>query len=270
MEEKNMYADKEFGSRDELYAFIRANKRALKAAKKAQVKHADAVTMTAAQGAGASKADTGDGSFTLSVVINTTRILDGHGDVHIDGLWKKSLKEARYIPLLKSHSWDFESVITDDVKAKAELMSWSSLGAKFDGDTQALVFDAEVDPTRNPFMAEQYRKGYVRNHSVGMQYVTLYLAMNSDSKYDVEEKANWDKYIKHVANKEDAEAAGYFWAVTEAKIVEGSAVLFGSNPITPTLTVGPAKATPGSDDNNEPPEGTHINYESIKSLLINF
>ena len=94
--------------------------------------------------------------------------------------------------------------------------------------------------------------------------------MNSDSKYDVEEKANWDKYIKQVANKEDAEAAGYFWAVTEAKIVEGSAVLFGSNPITPTLTVGPAKATPESDDNNEPPQGTHINYESIKSLLINF
>ena len=27
-----------------------------------------------------------------------------------------------------------------------------------------------------------------------------------------------------------------FWAVTEAKLIEGSAVLFGSNPITPTFS----------------------------------
>jgi hypothetical protein len=51
-----------------------------------------------------------------------------------------------------------------------------------------------------------------------------------------EEKENWDKYIGKVANVEQAEEEGYFWAVTEAKIVEGSAVLFGSNRVTPTLS----------------------------------
>jgi hypothetical protein len=270
-EQKCVYGEKEFDTRDEMFAFIRENKRALKAAKKAQVKRADAVTMAPMeQQPDVIKSDSGsDGKFQLSVVINTTKIMDSHSDVHIDGLWKKSLKEQKYTPLLKSHSWDFEDVITDDVKAVTQSMPWRSLGVKYDGETQALVFNATVDPTRNPFMADQYRKGYVRNHSVGMQYVTLYLCMNSDNKYDAEEKANWDKYIKQVVNAEDAIQQGYFWAVTEAKIVEGSAVLFGSNPITPTLSVGePLKSTAKSED-NEPPKGTHLNFESIKSLLIN-
>ena len=39
-----------------------------------------------------------------------------------------------------------------------------------------------------------------------------------------------------IANKEEADRVGYFWAVTEAKIVkEGSMVLFGSNSVTPLL-----------------------------------
>jgi hypothetical protein len=38
-------------------------------------------------------------------------------------------------------------------------------------------------------MFNQYAKGYVKEHSVGMRYVKLELAVNSDSKYDAEEKA---------------------------------------------------------------------------------
>ena len=35
--------------------------------------------------------------------------------------------------------------------------------------------------------------------------------------------------------KETAIEKGYFWAVLEAKLIEGSAVVIGSNPVTPTL-----------------------------------
>ena len=86
-------------------------------------------------------------------------------------------------------------------------------------------------------MFEQYAKGYVKEHSVGMRYVNLEMAVNSEEKYYAEEKAIWDKYISEVANKEEAEQRGYFWAVTEAKIVEGSAVVKGSNYATPTISV---------------------------------
>jgi hypothetical protein len=36
-----------------------------------------------------------------------------------------------------------------------------------------------------------------------MRYVKLELAVNSDSKYDAEEKAIWDKYIDEIVNKEE-------------------------------------------------------------------
>ena len=115
----------------------------------------------------------------------------------------------------------------------------------------------EIDK-RNEFMFNQYAKGYVKNHSVGMRYVKLELAINSESKWDVEEKEIWDKYIDDIANKEVAEERGYFWAVTEAKIIEGSAVPIGSNTITPTLEV--------EAKNNEPSKDTHKQQEAEKSL----
>jgi hypothetical protein len=57
-------------------------------------------------------------------------------------------------------------------------------------------------------MFNQYAKGYVKEHSVGMRYVKE-LAVNSDSKYDAEEKAIWDKYIDEIVNKV-AEEQSYF------------------------------------------------------------
>jgi len=33
--------------------------------------------------------------ITVTSIINTTKLFDSHGDVHIDGLWSKSLKENK-------------------------------------------------------------------------------------------------------------------------------------------------------------------------------
>jgi hypothetical protein len=43
-----------------------------------------------------------------------------------------------------------------------------------------------------------------------------------------EEKAVWDKYIDEIVNKVQIEEQSY-WAVSEAKAIEGSAVVKGSN-----------------------------------------
>jgi hypothetical protein len=56
-----------------------------------------------------------------------------------------------------------------------------------------------------------------------------------EDEYYKEEYANWVQYAPMVANIADAEAQGFFWAVLEAKVIEGSAVVKGSNIITPTL-----------------------------------
>jgi hypothetical protein len=102
-----------------------------------------------------------------------------------------------------------------------------------------------------------------------MRYVKMELALNSDSKWDVEEKAIWDKYYNEIANKEVADQRGYFWAVSEAKIVEGSAVVKGSNYATPTISIEAVK----TDTSNEPTEAEkslQANTELLKQLLNKF
>jgi len=48
----------------------------------------------------------------------------------------------------------------------------------------------------------------------------------------------------------------FFWAVTEAKNIEGSAVVKGSNFVTPTFSVQETKCQPFSDTDEEPSSDT--------------
>lgn len=238
-----------FNTKSELFKFLKDNKSLLITEKKTQLKQADAISFVvpvSSQSGDVVKAENFGSedvkTIKAEVVINTTNILDSHGDVHMKGIWKKSLSEKKTLYLLQEHEMKFDKVIADELKASVKTMSWSDLGMiNLKGTTEALIFDANINADRNEYMFEQYFKGRVKNHSVGMQYVNVFLCINSDEKYAREEKENWDKYIKEVANKEDAQALGYFWAVTEAKVIEGSAVLRGSNYATPTLSVTQTK-----------------------------
>jgi hypothetical protein len=100
---------------------------------------------------------------------------------------------------------------------------------------EVLVYEAVIKKDRNEFMFNQYKNGYVLNHSVGMRYVKLYFCYNNDSPEYTSDKENFDKYYEKILNKEDV--GEYFWAVTEAKNIEGSAVVKGSNFLTPVLSV---------------------------------
>lgn len=198
--------------------------------------------------------------LSANLVINTTNWLDSHRDVHIPGLWKKSLSEMKDMYLLKEHKWAFENVITDKVRAFTKKLAWKDLGYDANGETEALMFNCDIDADRNPFMFDQYRKGYVKNHSVGMVYVKISLAVN-DKEWK-EEFAVWQEYIDQIINKEDAENIGYFWAVKEAKCMEGSAVLRGSNRITPVYSIEESK---GLGTEEQPPQGTEEQPQSSKS-----
>lgn len=263
--------DKSFTDKQAMFTALRENKEVLIAQKKMITKECDSVCFVHkvedSKGE-VIKADSvnldGVSTLKMDLVINTTKIMDSHSDVHLDGIWNKSVKEQKNLYLLQEHKMTFANIITDKVKASVKSLDWSELGASFEGKTEALVFGSEVSKDRNPFMFEQYAKGFVKNHSVGMRYIKLELALNSESKYDKEEKEVWDKHISIVANKEDAERQGYFWAVSEAKIIEGSAVPIGSNKITPVLSIE-EKAVNDDTLNNEPLENTQ---KSINHLLI--
>lgn len=198
-----------------------------------------------------------DGRLKVVPVINTTNWYDSHGDVHIPGLWKKSLSDNKKsgFYLLDTHGRHFTDVIAEDCPGTTKNLSWKELGVDVPGMTEALLFTAFLEKDRNEYMYEQYLKKRVKKHSVGMQYVKLLTCINDD-EYPVQ-KENWDKYIEMVANRDEAEAEGYFWAILEAKIMEGSAVLFGSNPVTPTLETSlQGKSDQVDDTLEQPPLGT--------------
>lgn len=235
----------------ELFDFLIANKTALIAQKKYEIKKADAIYFYSDLENNKGRivkantpANDNRDEIEVTSIINTTYWMDSHKDVHIDGLWKKSLSETKQLYLLQEHSMTFKGIITDDVKAYTKKISWQKLGVNSDGYTEALVFESKIRKERNDYMFDEYRKGHVKNHSVGMQYVSLDIAVN-DENYPAHYEL-WKKYIDKIANKEMCEDCGYFWPVTEAKVVEGSAVPIGSNTITPTQSVkniAPASAT---------------------------
>jgi hypothetical protein len=203
-------------------------------------------------------------------VINTTNLMDSHADVHIPKIWNKNLKENKSFLLLQEHVMNFKNVISDEVKAYVETMSFKGLGfPQLKGDTQALIFDSLISKDRNEFMFNQYGKGFVKNHSVGMRYVKLFLAVNSDSIEYKEENEVWNKYFSEVANTKDAEEQGYFWAVTEAKIIEGSAVVKGSNVATPTQSVESKDfEPPAGTQETEPPLSTQKNTSHLGQSIF--
>jgi hypothetical protein len=244
-----------------------ARKARMIAEKKSAIKQADAVSFIGKSfefhhDGETTKAETvtTSGTDTIKVVsvINTTNILDSHGDVHIPGLWKKSLSETKRHYLIKEHRFSFDNVISDEVTAAAKTIKWSTLGFPWEGSTQALVFTSDIQPSDPTGMYERYRTGKVHEHSVGMRYVEIEMAINTAQRGYEEEKAVWDKYIDQIVNKDEAIALGYFWAVLEAQVIEGSAVLRGSNYATPTISVKnnePDNSTRG-DEPGEPLSGS--------------
>jgi hypothetical protein len=262
----------EFKTRKELFKWIAANEDRIIAAKKSAVKFADSVTFGAfayEKGEFADKANKpvkeDVSEIKVKAVINTTNLMDSFDDVHIPKLWNKSLKENKDIWHDQEHKHGFDSTIADydDLKAYTETMTWKELGFKYEGETECLIFESQVKQERNEFMFKQYKQGRVKNHSVGMNYVKLLTCIN-DKDYPVQ-KANWDKYITQVANKEEAEAQGYFFAILEAKVIEGSAVKRGANWATPTLENNmksePDESTP------EPLKSTQLTSEEIINTI---
>lgn len=201
-------------------------------------------------------------SIKRKLVINTTNLIDSHMDVHINGCFKKTLSEINYLPLLQEHEMEFSAIIAtnvdDGLKAYAQSMTWKSLGfPQFEGSTEALIFETPITKARNEFMFNQYMKGYVRNHSIGMRYVKIVMCINSEESMYTAEKENWDKYYPMVVNNDVADSKGYFWAVTELKLIEGSAVVKGSNYATPTLESKNEPLIDTQDENkNEPSNDT--------------
>lgn len=258
-----------FANKSDLFGWLVANKSLLIAQKTSAIKNADAVIQSIdflnEREDDVIKSDEvvpvqATKLFVRSVV-NTTKLFDSHLDVHIDQLWNKSLKETKQNYLVQEHNFGFAGIISRNVKAFAKQMTWASLNYNYEGSTQALVYDSILTRKASwPLgvdMFELYRTKEVNQHSVGMRYVKMDFAVN-DERYE-KEFAVWNKYFEVIANKEAVIDNGYFWPVTEAKNIEGSAVVRGANFATPTVSIQEVKSEPGAP--------TRKKTEPVKSTL---
>lgn len=169
-----------------------------------------------------------------TIIGNTYYWMDSHDDVHAKNCFSKSIKERQNkIFHLHDHEFKRTSKVGNPIKVYEQDLSWKDLGLDVDGMTQALHMDSEIVKAYNAQIFDEYKNDLVDQHSVGMQYVKIDLAVN-DEAYE-KEYGLWQDNIEKIGNKEHAISKGYFWLVREAKLIEISAVLLGSNELTPTL-----------------------------------
>ena len=151
------FPDKRFTNKEEMFKELRENKETLIAQKKMITKECDSVTYsyipTNDKGDTIkAEVDVSDiNELKMDLVINTTNVMDSHSDVHMKGIWNKSIKEQKNLFLLQEHKMTFTNIITDDVKASVKSMEWSDVGANFTGKTEALVFAVNANKERNPY-----------------------------------------------------------------------------------------------------------------------
>lgn len=234
---------RQFATRKELFKYLVDNKRELIDMKKSVVKCADVVNaMPVAVRDNASKAnaylyenDEEKGVLKRTIVANTYNWLDSHGDVHIPGIFTESIAQrGAKAPHLHDHKFELEARVGKPIKFYEKQVSWRELGQGKTGMTTALFMESEIRRSLNEKVYNEYKDDEIDQHSVAMRYIKIALAVNDEENYP-KEYEEWQKHIKNIGNRAEAEKQGYFYAIYEAALIEVSAVLLGSNELTPTL-----------------------------------
>lgn len=174
------------------------------------------------------------GILKRTIIANTYLWLDSHGDVHMPGVFAKSIKERKgRISHQADHQFLLSAKVGRVIDIYEENISWYSLGVNIAGHTKALFMESQIERKLNEKIFEEYFNDQIQQHSVSMGYVNIALAVNDDSYRD--EYKLWQEVYPLLGNKARADELGYFYVVHEGRLNEISAVLMGSNELTPTL-----------------------------------
>jgi hypothetical protein len=169
-------------------------------------------------------------------VVNSSNILDSHGDVHVDGNWNKTVKEQQgKVYLVWEHQLNRNNIIAvpKDIELIATKIPFALLEIDYEGDSYCLIYKVAKNKIIDKQAKEFLEQGIELQASVRMLYVKIEFAFNSNSPEFAKEKQNFDLYFPLIANKNEHKEIVYFTIVKEAKNVkESSLVLFGSNNVT--------------------------------------
>lgn len=273
----------DFGSKKELFAHLRKNHDSIIAQKKALPTTSDNLEFgyslrdnpgrkfqqpgfkAAVSQAAATASTETEKELVVDIIANVAGWCDSQMDVMIKDNWNKSISDAgasgqKLIYHLKNHVYSTDAIIGKDPELYTKMIDLSMFNFTSDiKKAQALMMSSTVCEDYDCKTFQLYEDGQIKQHSIGLQYVKIYFCMDSDEPEDTMYKDNWDKYYPLVINKERIDGRGYFWAVTEAKILEVSAVLFGANELTPIYSTSQP-----TDDTEEQPEKSTEHQPSNK------
>ena len=208
-------------------------------------------------------------NIRVKIVGNTAGWLDSDLDVLLPGCWDKSIKEGKGRKHLHDHIYRIDAEVGDVQNIYASQISLSELGLSKSGTAECLIYESDVQRSYNKAVFDKYRTGKITQHSIGMQYVKMALAINdpeNEKEYDF-----WNKHIDQIINREAAEERGFFFVVSEIRLLEVSAVLFGANELTPTLEIGDSTKTQpdGKSTVTEPEQSATKSFlESLHDMQL--
>lgn len=270
---KNLIPD--FKNQDDLFSFLRKNRSKLIAQKRSRPTTSDNLefgysksvpTKTFKAKFKAAQQEEPEGQIQVDIVANMSGWCDSQMDVMIKDGWNKSISDLgasgqKLIYHLKNHGDTIDDIIGRDPSIYTKDIDLSIFNIESDiKKAQALMMSSMVCEDYDEKIYNLYQDGQIKQHSIGLQYVQLLLCMNSKNEEDADQKKNWDKYYPQVINKDFVDETNYFWAVTECKIFEVSAVLFGANILTPVLNI----SQPSEDTEESQPQKSTAN----KSMVV--
>tara|TARA_R110000868_G_scaffold372844_2_gene636677 strand:+ start:820 stop:1647 length:828 start_codon:yes stop_codon:yes gene_type:complete len=232
----------QFKDKKELYKYLVANKEELITLKEtAANKNADATVfepssevVKALSGNVLPKDNPSEGVIYRTVIANTYNWLDSHDDVHVKGIFTKSIQENK---AKIRHTHDHVQMLTAKVANVLDVYEkevlWKDLGINKEGSTICLLADAAIKANYNQQIFDAYKDGEIDQHSVEMIYQKMQLAIN-DPEEKTEYKA-WQAVYPLLGNPEKALEQGYFFVQSTSKLKAYSCVVEGSNSLTGTL-----------------------------------
>lgn len=178
--------------------------------------------------------ETNENEIDVKLVGNVANWVDSHMDLILPNAPLRSIKNRKHlIPHLHDHEHKIAAEIGDVEDIYLEDISLLDLGLEMEGSTQALIMESKVKREYNERAFLKYKNKKAYQHSIGLQYIKLELAINN--KNEEKEYDFFKKYYDQIINKESVDSSGFFWVIPEYKLIEISLVLFGANELTPTL-----------------------------------
>src|SRR6478736_5120915 len=161
----------------ELFKWLVNNKAMLIDAKKSAIKFAEPAMVQptwakdevpATKGKYLYEDDTEKGVLKRTIVANTYYWMDGHSDVHLEGIFTNSInqKASRPAPHLYDHNFSILAKVGQPISYYEREISWRELGQGKTGKTIALMLESEIIKSYNERIYKEYLDGQIDQHSV--------------------------------------------------------------------------------------------------------